>query len=228
MNAIFSKNILWLIFLTLPITGCKNDTEQPYPSAWPPLNKPKLFESGDNCPNLSGKYKIAAGPFYSLVSDKFSSRYRGHIVWKYAEILPASENSMAFKLTSTEQYNPIVFASIPQQEGKNYSCKKGWMRFPAKGNLSDFKIESFFMEIAADQEGNLVIRTAIQDKKEIDGIGVWCGDGCKSIPLPFTIKTYSTFTKWDRWEKASSVPHSLPFSEFPHPVWRQQQKLISN
>ena len=201
--------------------GCGKEVEQPYPSSWPPLDVPERFLFGQSCPNLTGQYTVASGPLFSLIGKKVAAGYGGHIVWKYAEAQAATEKSMVFKLTAMERYAPVVFASIILQEGKDYACKKGWMIFPLNGAISDLTAESSFMAAGMDQAGNLVIKTTIRREKEIDGIGVWCGDGCKEISLPFTIKTHSSFTKWQRWEKAAGIPDSLPLSEYPRPAWRR-------
>lgn len=221
MKIDFQRAVLLLSFPVAILAGCSNEVEQPYPSEWPPFVEQKRILFGDSCPSLAGKYIIARGHLSSLMIEKLTPTHGDRILWKYMEIQQVANNSIALRLTSIERYRPIVFTSLVQVEGKDYSCKNGWMIFPLTGRASDMTVKSSFMATGVDQEGNLIIKTTIQETREIDEIGVWCGDGCRAIPLPFTITEHNSFSRWNRWNKVPNIPDAMPLADFPRPVWYQ-------
>ncbi len=54
--------------------------------------------------------------------------------------------------------------------------------------------------VARDSAGNLVARQVTATYLEFP---VWCGDGCKGIPLPWTFRTRSSWSAVDRWDPTS-------------------------
>ncbi|MEP7384682.1 MAG: hypothetical protein ABI910_23630 [Gemmatimonadota bacterium] len=100
--------------------------------------------------------------------------------------------------------------------GGDYYCADGWLQI---GNRdlpttwdADVVSESYrpnrrAMRIAPGMDGALVARL---DLIRNDEITIWCGDGCKGIPIPWTWETRSTWSVARRWDPVA--PASREFA----------------
>jgi hypothetical protein len=102
---------------------------------------------------------------------------------------------------------------IKRVRGKDYECQNGfleteWPSFDVPLNRlndaipNDDQFEKS-LSFAKNKMGELVIRTNTRHWK---GFTVWCGDGCKDVPIPFTSRTRY---KWSRWPIAT-IPAPTP------------------
>lgn len=189
---------LKLLALILPalISGCGRDTG--YPHDW----QPAVIATDGLCPDITGTYLIADHVAYqSLAGRHFYEEKKRN--WEVMTISGNPQESLQVVLyesrNAARNDKPIKLT-----KAEHYSCSDGWLQsaWPADTRLrdandSDERGISKELSFAKNRAGELVIRTDIQRWHEI---AVWCGDGCKYMPIPFTRE--STY-EWGRWSWAS-------------------------
>lgn len=140
----------------------------------------------------------------------------------YFELSGAADSG----LTVTSVFRDSVKQTGRLQKGSEWSgdyfCGDGWLRFgdsrapslwDAEVRTDDFYPKRHAVRIAPNEDGDLVARLDFTDYAEFT---VWCGDGCKGIPLPGTFETRSIWTMTEKFDP-----------DRPPPVARERKRTMA-
>lgn len=203
----------WLSFTLLPfafllaIVACKSDTDG-MPKAWRPL------ELGDDwrCPAMAGRYIYAPEP----ISWQLAGR---HVPWdsvpaelEYFAIAGSADTALHVTVGYVDGRTHETRLQKGTPYARDYHCEDGWLHVRA-GEISDrfdgevaglgFFARAHAMRIARGKDGTLVARL---DRTDYEEFVVWCGDGCKGFPLPWTFETRSTWSRAEPWAEGAPRP----------------------
>ena len=210
------RRILTLALLALTAAACTGATKG-MPRGWPKV----VLAADSSCPTVAGRYFDSSEPI-SLLMAKLRVPYDStNADQAYFELAGNADQGLTVKVV----YRDSVSSTGAMQKGSawsgDYYCDGGWLRIPDGSALShwdqDMKTRNFFpkrhaMQIARNTDGALVARV---DFTDYDEITVWCGDGCKGIPIPGTFTTKSVWTMAEKFDP-----------ELPTPVARARQQII--
>ncbi len=124
------------------------------------------------------------------------SERRRYADW-YALIEPAASKAYAAQYgepalqAQLAALGPKTEVAVVLERNRDYTCENGWLVFPRDSRGP--------VRMTLDGGRNL-----IAESREISTIGVtvWCGDGCKELPIP--TGTYTGVSRWPR--DANAVP----------------------
>ncbi len=194
--------LLQLVTVSMALAGCGMSTDSG--EAW----KDVLTASGDDCPDIGGTYVVLDDPAYVMLGGPPASPGAS---WQ--TITLSGDAAHAIEVTVRYPGSVRDASPIRRLRGIDYTCSDGWLqtewphgRFPldrtADGIPSGADAEKS-MSFARNTLGELVIRTNI---RSWESFSVWCGDGCASIPLPFTGRTHH---RWSRWPAVADDPSPI-------------------
>jgi hypothetical protein len=165
--------------------------------------------AANECPNITGTYSIMDEAAYLMLGGQYEKDPKP---WDTLNISgnPQQELQITLYESNTGATNETP---IKRVRGKDYECQNGfleteWPSFDVPLNRlndaipNDDQFEKS-LSFAKNKMGELVIRTNTRHWK---GFTVWCGDGCKDVPIPFTSRTRY---KWSRWPIAT-IPAPTP------------------
>lgn len=189
---------LHLALIALLLGGCGD--RDGYPRDW----QPAAIAPDGQCPDITGTFYISDRVAYqSLAGGRF---YEEHPrIWSVMSIAGNPQQGLQIQLYETNTGAPGA-TPVKLNQGSDYRCVDGWMQLPWPGSISmrteednpdDERLMDKSLAFAKNRAGELVIRT---DTAHWQGFPIWCGDGCKYVPIPFT-RTVSH--GWSRWP---SVP----------------------
>lgn len=195
--------LLQVAAVSMVLAGCgmSADTDE----AW----KNVVIASGDDCPDIAGTYVVLDDPAYVMLGGPPAGPDTS---WQ--TITLAGDAARAIEVTVHDAWTGRTNATpIRRIRGTDYTCSDGWLqaewpygRFPfdrAADGVPQGADAEKSMSIARNTLGELVVRTNI---RTWESFSVWCGDGCASIPLPFT---GSTRHQWSRWPASPRDPSPL-------------------
>ena len=194
-----TKNLLLLSMIFLALTSC--DIPVGSNSNWQDVVK----AANNECPDITGTYSIMDQPGYLMLGGHYEDPKKA---WEVMSITGNPQQELHITLYETNtgiSYNAL----ITRTRNKDYQCKDGmletaWPYMDAPINRADESISNDdlvekSLSFAKNKNGDLVLRTNTHTWK---GIAVWCGDGCKYLPIPFTSRTHH---HWSRWP-SSAIP----------------------
>ena len=211
---ILGRLLSWLACAAalLALAACSND----YPADWPPIARPWF----GSCPDLTGTYDVSGGNPFEPPDAATPARFKAP--WQLLKI--ASRGSGNLELTWTRSADAGALAAgqdpaarwSPAHRGLGEALYLAALGVPPQAlarELGDTRaalrcshgvmVLERGKQIARDTAGNLVMMAGEQ-RVAVDEIPLWCGDGCRGIPLG-----RSSRHAWHRWA-LSTVPAPLP------------------
>lgn len=172
------------------------------PRAWGPLR----LAADSACPRVYGSYDASDRDFAHVVATQYLpfDSLRGRLD---AMSLAMDEDS---SLTVIGWVNHEPIDTVRLRKGRDFTCADGWLVPSYPQWLPSYADDSLAarargagrtsMMLATGDAGALIGRL---DHHTYDEFTVWCGDGCKGIPLPWTWRTSH------RWYRAAVVNPAL-------------------
>lgn len=172
------------------------------PRAWGPLR----LASDSACPRVYGSFDASDRDFAHVVATQFLpyDTTRGRVD---AMSLAMDEDSL---LTVIAWVDHEPRDTVRLRKGREFHCADGWLEPAYPQWLPSYADDS--SAARARQAGRTSLMLATGDKGALvgrldhhtyDEFTVWCGDGCKGIPLPWTWRTSH------RWYRAAVVNPAL-------------------
>ncbi len=202
--------------MALTAAACTGATKG-MPRAWPKV----VLAADPNCPTVAGRYFDSSEPISMLMAKRRVPYDSTDADWAYFELAGNADQGLTVKVVYRDSVSTTGSLRKGDAWSGDYYCEGGWLRIP-DGNFptqwdQDMKTGDFFpkrhaMQIAPNANGALVARV---DFTDYDEITVWCGDGCKGIPIPGTFATKSVWTMAEKFDP-----------ELPVPVARARQQII--
>jgi hypothetical protein len=201
--------LLVTVIALAPLLACGGETKG-MPRAWGPLS----LARDERCPNVSGRYVDSSLPIAWLLAGRHVPPDSADADWAWFELGGSAD---------AELHVTVAYADGVEHSGRltkgdpwngDYHCDDGWLKIPDRwipdrwdGELKtdDFMIRRRAMRMAPGADGALVARL---DGIDYDEFTVWCGDGCKGIPLPWTFRTRSAWSVAERWREGTPSPRA--------------------
>lgn len=171
---------------------------------------PVALAKGDACPAVAGRFRDASAPISWAFAARNIRRDPGNIDWASVDVAGVADTALAVTVATHDGQTETTRLRKGTRYSGDYFCADGWLQL-GDGTLpsvwdSAFKTPGFMprrrsMRVATGANGALVARL---DFTDYDEFTVWCGDGCKGIPLPWTFRTQS------RWSSAPVWTGDLP------------------
>ena len=185
---------LHLALITVLLGGCSD--RDGYPRDW----SPAAVAPDGQCPDITGTFYISDRVAYqALAGGRF---YEEHPrIWSVMSIAGNPQQGLQIQLYETNTGAPGA-TPIKLNKGSEYQCENGWLQLPWPGSISlrteddnpdDDRLMDKSLGFAKNRAGELVIRT---DTARWQGFPIWCGDGCKYVPIPFTRTVYHAWSRW--------------------------------
>lgn len=184
------------------------------PRGWPGV----VTASGDACPKMAGRFFDSSEPISQMLASQHVPYDTSVADWAYFELVGDADKGL--RVTVMHRDSVVTAGALTKGTAwsGDYYCEDGWLMvgdgklpnsWDAEVKADDFQPQRRHLRIAPNTDGALVARL---DFTDFDEFTVWCGDGCRGIPLPWTFRTRSA------WSMAE------PFDpEVPPPVARRRQ-----
>jgi hypothetical protein len=195
---------LLLILIVLTLESCD-------PSQYAAKDGQNLITAAENeCPDISGTYLIMDRAGYLVLGGHYEKRPKN---WEILNISGNPQQELHIRLYDGS--GATNETHLKRVKDKDYKCQNGFLEtaWPAEerpNRLDDAIPENYGFEkslsFAKYKTGELVMRTNIRRWKEVS---VWCGDGCRYVPIPFTSRTHY---KWSRWP-TETLPTATIYNE---------------
>lgn len=194
----------------LPALACRGETAG-MPRAWGPLT----LASDDRCPDVSGRFVDSSLPVAWMMAGRQVPDDSADADWAWFELSGRAD---------TELHVTVAYADGVERSGRltkgdpwngDYYCEDGWLKVPdrwipdrwdAELEADGFHVRRHAMRLAPGANGALVARL---DGIDYDELTVWCGDGCRGFPLPWTFRTRSAWSVADRWREGAPSPRAM-------------------
>lgn len=188
--------------------ACRNDERMP--REWGPISK----GTGEECPKVAGRYLDSSAPITQMLAGRFVESRDGDAEWDSFELAPPTATGMdvTVRYTNGEERHGRARRGGPY-DGDFY-CADGWLQvgdryMPNRWDDEELS-RGFFprrrgLRVAPGKDGALVARL---DLTRYDEFTIWCGDGCKGIPLPWTFETRSSWSAAHRWSPDALRAHA--------------------
>ncbi len=208
--------VLTILALTLTAAACGQATNG-MPSGWPKV----ILASDSTCPTVAGRYFDSSAPISMVMAKQRVAWDTTNADWAYFELAGNADQGLTVQVVYRDSVSTTGTLRKGNAWTSDYYCEGGWLHIPDGSSLShwdqDMKTGNFVpkrhaMRIAPNTDGALVARV---DFTDYDEITVWCGDGCKGIPIPGSFTTKSVWTMAEKFDP-----------ELPTPVARAQQQVI--
>lgn len=228
-----------LIALSALAALCACGDSQDMPRGWPRV----IVASDSGCPDVAGRYFDSSEPISRMLAPQLVPFDSVEADRAYFEL----EGDPRQGLRVTVVHRDSVRLSGRLTKGSEYSgdyyCANGWLmvgdgRLPNSWDDSvrtdDFRVRRRNLRIAPNTDGALVARL---DFTDYDEFTVWCGDGCRGFPLPWTFDTRSIWSKAEPFDPDLPPPVAVKRQRDREsqeaalaraqddPVWQQEQLL---
>ncbi len=205
------------LVVSVLLTACSKTPGMP--SGWGPLR----FASDSACPRVYGTYDASDDDFAYIIARRHLpyDTTRGHVA---SMSLVLEDDSL---LTVIAWVDLIPRDTVVLHRPRDFQCGDGWMQpaFPdwLPGDAGDSpaararRTGRRDIRIATGAKGALVGRL---DHHTYDEFAVWCGDGCKGFPIPWTWRTAH------QWHRAVVVDPKVKRVAPPPPVTPLDARLL--
>ncbi len=209
------RRILFSLALALIAAACSGTKGMP--SAWPKV----VLAADSACPSVAGRYFDSSAPISMLMAKRHVAWDSTNADWAYFELAGNADQGLTVRVVYRDSVSTTGTLRKGTAWSGDYFCDGGWLRIPDGTSLSqwdeDMKTSDFFpkrhaLQIAPNKDGALVARL---DFTDYDEFTVWCGDGCKGFPIPFTFETKSVWSMAEKFDP-----------DVPTPVARARQQVI--
>ena len=206
-----------LVTLAVVVTACSGATKG-MPRGWPDL----VLASDTLCPNVAGRYFASSDPITLHLAKRRATGDSEEAPLAYFEVSGAADSGLTVTVVSRDSVKTTGSLKKGTEWDGDYFCGDGWLRFgesrapslwDADVRTDDFYPKRHAVRIAPNEDGSLVARLDFVDYAELI---VWCGDGCKGIPLPGTFETRSIWSLAEQFDP-----------ERPPPVARHRERTIA-
>lgn len=199
--------VLWITLATSIVLVACSDRDA-MPRDWPRL----LLADGDRCPEVTGRFFDSSEPIARILAGRFAPHDSASAEWHSFELAGAADSALHVTVRYTNGEARTGRVQKGGKYGSGYYCEDGWLKVGDRDipETWDHAIMTpgrpprrRAMRVAPDVEGALVARL---DGITYDEFTVWCGDGCKGFPLPWTWDTRSSWSRATRWEPGKPPP----------------------
>ncbi len=179
------------------LIGC-GSAESSIPRAWRPLRLGAASGGAPGCPPVAGTYGVESELLFATLVGQHLPAAARDISWSAFSLQGEADTALTVVVMNAREGAD----TLRLRHGVAYVCADGWLTptFPAAGLISDGTHESSSalrgaerdVVIAGANDGALVarLRTTTHDE-----IALWCGDGCRSMRVPFSEKST---VRWER------------------------------
>ncbi|MEO7361677.1 MAG: hypothetical protein ABI120_15205 [Gemmatimonadaceae bacterium] len=196
----FLRRLVTSVVLTFIAASCRWDTDG-LPHKWGPLAR----AATDRCPNVAGRYFDTSAPISWMLAGRYVPRDRGTADLEYFELFGSADTALVATAVTRDSVTYTAHLTKGSPYTGDYFCEDGWLQLSNSSipNLwdADITASQFFprrhaFRVAPGANKALVARLDFIDFEEFT---VWCGDGCKGFPLPWTFETHSTWSRARAW-----------------------------
>ena len=172
-----------------------------YPRGWPQL---KLAATSDahatTCPGVMGQYHNDSERMSRTLFAKDRSSDDMDREWQTITISGNTDSALYVVL----QRSNTEPDSIALNRGRSFDCVDGWLKIDWSTNTALYDSADYASArttehaiwLRKDVLGHLVGRIV---RSSYVSFNVWCGDGCKSVTIPFTGRSSA------RWERLTAT-----------------------
>lgn len=194
---------------TLVAVGCGSD-DGGMPRGWGPLAR----GVGEHCPEVAGRYFDSSGPISWLLAGRHLDRDGLGSEWAYFELAGSADTALTVTVLPFDGDLRTARLRKGGPYGGDYYCEDGWLKVNDRSipdtwddavHSGSFVPRRREVRMAPGATGTLVARLDFIDYGELT---VWCGDGCKGIPLPWTFETRSSWSAVERWAVDEQSPRA--------------------
>lgn len=143
------------------------------------------------CPPVAGVFYRSRSDIGTVVSQMLPHDIRP--TWTALVVEGNANTQLQVKVSGSDD----AVENLTWRRDHDYDCRAGWLRprdademFPSFVKGSERTYRHDFL-ITTDDRGRLVGRHSVLDFSEFT---VWCGDGCKGFPIPWTIRRTVTWS----------------------------------
>ena len=189
------------------IVACRGDANG-LPRAWRPVQ----LGRDSLCPAMAGRYAYGPDPISFHLAGRYAPWDSIPHELEYFTLAGAADSALHVTIGYLDGRTVEKRLVKGSTYAGDYFCDDGWFHVGSRDIASKWDSEvasdGFFaqrhaMRVAPANGGALVARL---DRIDYDEFTVWCGDGCKGIPLPWTFETRSTWSRAERWEEGATRP----------------------
>lgn len=190
---------------TLLSVACVDETHGA-PRGWGPL----ALGTEQGCADVAGRYLATSEPISVLLASNHLPNAAPPSEWAWFELSGEADTALTVTVTSEDGVEQSGQLRRGSASDGDYFCEDGWLQIADRriSNQFDDETESATyrpqlrsMRVAKAADGALVARFDFITYSEIT---VWCGDGCKGLPVPGTFKTHSVWSAAERWDADGS------------------------
>jgi hypothetical protein len=191
----------------LVVAACARESGR-MPESWGPVAR---GEDG-RCPDLTGRYVYADQPLDFVLAGRLVPWDSVPATLEYFTITGSADTALHVTIGTADGRQHRKRVEKGSEYDGDYHCKDGWLQmnddvipdsFDAEVASDGFNARRHAMRIAKGKGGALVARL---DRIDYDEFTVWCGDGCKGIPLPWTFTTRSAWSRAVTWADGTPRP----------------------
>lgn len=167
-----------------------------------------ITAAGNECPDIAGTYLIMDRAGYLILGGHYEKTPKN---WEILNISGNPQQELHIRLY--DSLGATNETPLKRVKGTDYKCQNGFLEteWPAEVRLdrSDDAIPENHgfeksLSFAKNNKGELAMRTNIRHWKEVP---VWCGDGCRYVPIPFTSRIRY---KWSHWPSEAIPTATTP------------------
>jgi len=173
-----------------------------------------VLAEGERCPSLAGRYFDASEPISWMLAKRLVGYDADSVDWDYFELAGSADTALSVTVAYVDGTRDSARLRKGNAYDGDYYCEDGWLQigdrnFPHRWD-DEVKLDGFTprrrrMRIAPTADRSLVARL---DFINFDQLDVWCGDGCRGFPIPWTFKTRSLWSRADAWEPDGPRPRA--------------------
>lgn len=216
-----------LVLLAVVIAAaCSDANDDRLPKGITLRERPAVDDSTLDCPRLNGVYLPLPGLIWNRLVFRSLSWDGRTRPWSTLRIRGNVRDSLQLIVESGAHAETLTTT-----RGGGYSCASGWLipsgdvylselgREDSARYYNDTKSQRLHFAVSSATDGSLVGRLRVRSYSEFT---VWCGDGCRGFPIPFT-STYET--KYSVLTPEGVLPPEVPRDELSRRVAAEERML---
>lgn len=212
--------------LAAALLACSADWSESLPRGVALRATVAVSDSSRDCPAVAGEYWVQRELIWNRLFQPSLSDEQRRIGWSKVAIGGEPLDSLEVVLSAAGLRDRTVLL-----RGQHYDCASGWIIPRGTIMLADLSDEDslrsmndptrqeFSLAIAGDTTGSLIARVRILSWAQFD---VWCGDGCKGFPLPWSVERRS---RWEYLGTTRRQPLGVPDDDLRRKVAAEERAL---